>query len=78
MKKIALHGLKIEEDSKKYLDQILDRLSNEGADVYYTAKFQERNEGLLDTRRIVNGVDSSFDAVFSLGGDALFWSRYLQ
>lgn len=77
MKKIALHGLKIEEDSKKYLDQILDRLSNEGAEVHFTSKFQERNIELLGNVPTVNETDSSFDALFSLGGDGTFLESLL-
>lgn len=77
MKKIALHGLKIEEGLKKYLDQILDRLSNEGSEVYYTPEFQKRNMELLDKTKIVKEVDSSFDAVFSLGGDGTFLESLL-
>lgn len=78
MKKIVLHGLEIAEDSKKYLDQILDRLTNEGCQIYYTSDFQERNEGILSSANgVIDEVDADFDAVFSLGGDGTFLESLL-
>ena len=73
MKNIVLHGLTIEEDSKKYISQIIDRLSNEGSNISITQKFFERNRDLLgDQHSIVEDINSDFDSVFSLGGDGTF------
>ncbi len=78
MKRVVLHGLEIEEDSKKYVNQIIDRLTNEGSEIFVTNIFQERNQNLLgDQQSLVEEVDSSFDAVFSLGGDGTFLESLL-
>jgi len=79
MKNIALHGLAIGEDSKKYVDQIIDRLTNEGCTISVTKEFLERNSELLgEKHNVVEEVDSSFDAVFSLGGDGTFLESLLK
>ncbi len=78
MKRIVLHGLEIEEDSKKYVNQIIDRLDNEGVDIFFTTIFKERNPALVENQQcFVEDVDSSFDAVFSLGGDGTFLESLL-
>ncbi len=78
MKTIALHGLAIEEDSKRYFDQIIDRLTKEGCAIYYSQLFFERNKALVaNDQHIIHETDSSFDAVFSLGGDGTFLESLL-
>lgn len=78
MQKVVLHGLQIEDASKKYLQQIVDRLSSEGIDISYTAAFYERNKPLITPKSdLINKIDNSFDAVFSLGGDGTFLESLL-
>ncbi len=78
MKRVVLHGLAIEEDSKKYVDQIIDRLNNEGSEIFVTNTFQDRNKELLGNQHpVIEEVDESFDVVFSLGGDGTFLESLL-
>ena len=78
MEKIVLHGLKIKEDSKKYVNQIIDRLTNDGSNIYFTQSFFERNKELIgDKKNVITDIDSKFDAVFSLGGDGTFLESLL-
>lgn len=77
MKKIALHGLAIEEDSQKYVTQIIDRLNKEGVDIAYTSLFFERNKKLLPSNDVIDRIDTNVDAVFSLGGDGTFLETLL-
>ncbi len=78
MKRVVLHGLAIEEDSKKYVNQIIDRLNNEGSEIFVTNIFKEKNQDLVDDGLlVVEEVNSSFDVVFSLGGDGTFLESLL-
>lgn len=77
MKKIALHGLAIEQDSQKYVTQIIDRLNKEGVDITYTSLFSERNKKLLPSNDVIDRIDTKVDAVFSLGGDGTFLETLL-
>lgn len=77
MKKIALHGLAIEQDSQKYVTQIIDRLNKEGVDIIYTSLFSERNKKLLPSNDVIDRIDTNVDAVFSLGGDGTFLESLL-
>lgn len=78
MNKIVLHGLPVEQDSEKYLTQIIDRLSKEGVEIWYTSLFQSRNSQLLKTAtNVTNEITPEFDAVFSLGGDGTFLESLL-
>ncbi|MEM6828878.1 MAG: NAD kinase [Bacteroidota bacterium] len=78
MKTIALHGLEIGEGSKRYLDQITDRLSKEGCQIFFSALFYSRNKELIGhTENIIEETDSSFDAIFSMGGDGTFLETLL-
>ena len=77
MKKIVLHGLKIEEESEKYVHQIKDRLIKEGVSIFYTSIFRERNTQFVDNDNVLENVSRDFDAVFSLGGDGTFLESLL-
>ena len=78
MKKIVLHGLTVERDSEKYLTQIIDRLSKEGIEIWFTSLFQSRNKNLLaGYQNVANQITPDFDAVFSLGGDGTFLESLL-
>lgn len=78
MKRVVLHGLAIEEDSIKYVNQIFDRLNNEGSEIFVTNTFKERNPQLVgEGHSVIEEVDSSFDVVFSLGGDGTFLESLL-
>lgn len=78
MKKIALHGLSIESSSEKYLTQIIDRLTKEGVEIWFTALFKSRNTTYLSSqKRIIEEITPDFDAVFSLGGDGTFLESLL-
>ncbi len=79
MKKIALHGLAIEEDSEKYIRQIIDRLDKEGVEIYFTPSFKDRNERLINgPGQLVTEITKDFDALFSLGGDGTFLESLLE
>ena len=79
MKKVVLHGLIIEADSKKYIHQIIDRLNKEGAEIFLTSLFVERNQELLHEQgKIINEIGPEFDVVFSLGGDGTFLESLLE
>lgn len=77
MKKIVIHGLAIEKESEKYVIQIKDRLSKEGVSIFYTTLFKERNAHLVDNDNTLDNVSSSYDTVFSLGGDGTFLESLL-
>ena len=78
IKKIALHGLALEENSKKYLTQIIDRLSKEGVEIWFTYLFHSRNAKLIGKQKnLVDKVSTDFDCVFSLGGDGTFLESLL-
>ena len=77
MKKIVIHGLTIDKESEKYVNQIKDRLSKEGVTIFYTSRFKERNEGLVDNENILESISKDYDAVFSLGGDGTFLESLL-
>lgn len=79
MKKIALHGLTIEDNYEKYVTQIIDRLTNEGCDIFFTERFFSRNEKLIKGQgKVVSEISKDFDAVFSLGGDGTFLETLLD
>ncbi len=78
MKKIALHGLAVQPDSKKYLTQIVDRLEKEYTEIWFTSLFYERNKEFVGSKsNVVEEVIEDFDAVFSLGGDGTFLESLL-
>lgn len=78
MKKVALHGLRVKDDSKKYVVQIIDRLEKEGIEIYYTLPFSERNPEFVKNRsNIIEAVHNELDAVFSMGGDGTFLEALL-
>ncbi len=78
MKKIALHGLAVESNGEKYLTQIIDRLSKEGVEIWFTSLFQSRNTKLLGKQKnIAESISGDFDSVFSLGGDGTFLETLL-
>ena len=78
MNRIILHGLSVEENSEKYLTQIIDRLKIEGIEIWCTSLFHSRNRHLLgEIDNIAEHIDKSFDAVFSLGGDGTFLESLL-
>lgn len=78
MKKIALHGLALEKNSEKYLTQIIDRLSKEGVEIWFTSPFFSRNSSLLGKKKnVVDAITPDFDSVFSLGGDGTFLESLL-
>lgn len=78
MKKVVLHGLTIEASSKKYLTQIVDRLSKEGVEISFTSAFYERNKSMLGSGvNTIEEISNEFDAVFSLGGDGTFLETLL-
>lgn len=77
MKKIAIHGLAIEDESEKYVTQIIDRLAIEGVEVVYTSAFKERNSKLASSHPCIDEIDKDLDAVFSLGGDGTFLESLL-
>jgi len=76
VKKIVIHGLAIEKDSEKYVDQIKNKLTKEGVSISYTSLFQERNPYLAEGTSL-EGVPNDCDAVFSLGGDGTFLESLL-
>lgn len=78
MKRFVLHGLAIEDDSKKYVNQIIDRLANEDSEIFVTRAFSERNSEMIGNNySIIDDIDQSFDLVFSLGGDGTFLESLL-
>ena len=78
MKKIALHGLSIQENSKKYVGQIIDRLTRQDCDICFSKLFFERNKDIIPNKvQIVEELSSEFDALFSLGGDGTFLESLL-
>ena len=78
IKKAIVHGLKIEKDSERYFDQILDRLSIEKVEVFFTEKFAVRNKSLVDKNKVLKDIPKDFDLVFSLGGDGTFLETILM
>ncbi|MEM6641486.1 MAG: NAD kinase [Bacteroidota bacterium] len=77
IKKAAIHGLGIEDSSKKYFTQIIDRLLKEGVEVFYTAEFCKRNESLTEGLPTLNEFEEDLDLVLSLGGDGTFLESFL-
>ncbi|MEQ9402478.1 MAG: NAD kinase [Cyclobacteriaceae bacterium] len=78
MKKVILHGLAIGEDSRKYVDQIIDRLTKDGSEIFFTRSFAQRNSYIFENPdNLIDKIDSGFDAVFSLGGDGTFLESLL-
>jgi NAD+ kinase len=77
MQNIVLHGLVIEEDSKKYVNQILDRLTDNGSNIFITKTFFERNQDFLSSKNVIEDITKEYDAVFSLGGDGTFLESLL-
>lgn len=73
----------VEEDSKKYINQIIDRLTNEGSTIFVTKSFHDRNQEFLSDYkeiddRIVAEITNDYDAVFSMGGDGTFLESLLN
>ncbi len=78
MKKIALHGMTIERSSKKYVTQIIDRLTREGSEIYFTEEFFQSSKESLDlSGEILKEITPDFDALFSMGGDGTFLNSLL-
>lgn len=78
MNKIAIHGLAVQEDSKKFFNQIIDRLNKEGVEVWYTSLFYDRNPSLVkENDKFIEAITPDFEAVFSLGGDGTFLESLL-
>ena len=77
MKRIALHGLAINDESQKYVNQIIDRLDKEGVEIFYTTSFYSRNSNFLNDESKVTKIDGNLDAIFSLGGDGTFLESLL-
>lgn len=78
MKKIALHGLQLEEHSYKYFNQIIDKLQKENCEIFLSKSFHERNPFLKEKKiPILNNVDQDISAFFSLGGDGTFLETVL-
>ena len=76
MKKIVIHGLKIEKTSEKYVAQIKDRLTKEGISIAYSSLFHRRNPHLVDGP-VQEAISLDCNAVFSLGGDGTFLESLL-
>lgn len=78
MKKVALHGLRVKDDSKKYVVQIIDRLEKEGIEIFYTLPFSKRNSEFVKNREnVLEAIHTDLDAVFSMGGDGTFLEALL-
>ena len=77
IKRAIIHGLIIEQESEKYFSQIIDRLSKEQVEFFFTSQFAERNKALVDGGRVVTEFAGDFDLVFSLGGDGTFLESVL-
>lgn len=77
IKKVAIHGLSVEEESTKYVAQIVDRLNREGIEICYTSLFKDRNPRLALNGNIINEVPEDLDAMFSMGGDGTFLETLL-
>jgi len=76
IKKVILHGLQIDNDSRKYVTQIVDRLDKEGVEIACTSSFLKRNPTVSGLRP-QEKITEDFDAVFSLGGDGTFLESLL-
>lgn len=77
IKKAIIHGLVIEKESDKYVDQILDRLAIEKVDTFFTEQFAKRNKHLVNQEKVLKSIPKDFDMVFSLGGDGTFLETIL-
>jgi NAD+ kinase len=79
MKKIALHGLEIDSESQKYLDDIIDHFQHLDVEIILTKDFYERNlNSIADGNfRIADELTSEIDATLSLGGDGTFLETVL-
>ena len=62
---------------RKYFSQIIDRLSKEQVEFFFTSQFAERNKALVDGGRVVTELAGDFALVFSLGGDGTFLESVL-
>ena len=72
IKRAIIHGLAIEKESEKYVDQILDRLAIEKVDTFFTQEFAQRNPQLVQPENVLPAIPKDTDLVFSLGGDGTF------
>ena len=77
IKKAVIHGLAIEKESEKYVDQILDRLEIEKVDTFFTAQFAQRNSHVVEEEKVLATIPDDIDVVFSLGGDGTFLETIL-
>lgn len=77
IKKAIIHGLEIEKESEKYFSQIVDRLSRESVEIFYTNRFARLNRHLVGEKKVLNEIPKSFDLVLSLGGDGTFLESLL-
>lgn len=78
MKRIALHGLEINQEHERYVEQIIDRLEREGVEIFYTVAFHERNSHFVsESNNVIDTVTPNLDAVFSMGGDGTFLEALL-
>lgn len=75
MKKVAVHGRTISQESTKYIRKLLDLLRSQNLEISVTSYLDENNPGidLSGFSKVGDNLDNQpFDVCFSLGGDGTF------
>lgn len=72
--KVAIYGQRYQENSLDYVDELIDELKIEGAEISIEKKFYNlltaaRKRDPFPTFTLSTGLDSSFDMLVSFGGD---------
>ncbi len=71
MKKVAIYGQYLQEDSLKTVQEVLSQLNSRSCDVFIEKNYLNLIDGQVDLSIIksFDALDSSFDLMISIGGD---------
>ncbi len=72
--KVAIYGQRYHENALDYVDELIDELKSENAEIYIEKKFYNlltasHKRDPFPTFTLASGLDSSFDMFVSFGGD---------